>query len=374
MNMANARTILAILFAALLGIAFGALVLGQVHRPKVKHALPPSPAIVAPVAEDQPVRLAVASSYPTSAPQFGTLASRFGNNVIRASGGSIDVAVAEPAALVSPDNALEAVASGDLDALWGSPALWSDRDPALALFGAVPFGPRAGEFLSWMYYGGGRDLQDDLFSQMNIIAMPCGLAAPEAGGWFRNEIRRPEDFKGLSIRFSGLGAQVVARLGADVKTIAAGDIYFEMEQGNIDATEYSQPALDLQLGLYRLMKNYYFPGWHQQTILINLLVSKPKWESLSETQKAILELACGENIRAGLAEGESLQLPALQEMRRQGVEVRKFPAPVLSALESAWQEVAAEIAAKNPGFRKTWDSYNEFRKSYAEWRKLTFVD
>lgn len=61
-------------------------------------------------------------------------------------------------------------------------------------------------------------------------------------------------------------------------------------------------------------------------------------------------------------------------MRRQGVEIRKFPVPVLSALEAAWQEVAAEIAAKNPGFRKTWDSYSEFRKSYAEWRKLTFVD
>jgi TRAP-type mannitol/chloroaromatic compound transport system substrate-binding protein len=374
MNMALARMVLAVLAAALLGVLFGALVLPTGPRHKVKPPPAPSPAVVAPIAADQPVRLNVASFYPTSAPQFGTLATQLADRVILASGGSIDVNLTEPGALVPLDQALDALSSGDLDAVWASPAVWTDRDPAYAFFGAVPFGPRAGELLSWMYYGGGRELQEDLFGQINIVAIPCGVAAPEAGGWFRNQLRGPADLKGLRIRFSGLGALVMQRLGADVQSIPAGDIYRQMEQGNIDATEYSQPALDLRLGLSQLVKNYYFPGWHQQASLIDLLIAKQKWEAMSEAQRAILEMACGDTIRTGLAEGESLQLPALQEFRKQGVEIRKFPPAILAALEAAWQQTANELSEKNPAFKKAMESFSNFRRDYADWRRLTYVD
>ena len=374
MNMALARMVLAVLAAALLGVLFGALVLPMGNRHKVKPVPTPSPAVVAPIAADQPVRLNVASFYPTSAPQFGTLATQLADRVILASSGSVDVNITEPGALIPPEQALDALSSGDLDAVWASPAVWTDRDPAFAFFGAVPFGPRAGELLSWMYYGGGRELQEDLFGQINIIAIPCGVAAPEAGGWFRNQLRGPEDLKGLRIRFSGLGAMVMQRLGADVQSIPAGDIYRQMEQGNIDATEYSQPALDRRLGLAQLVKNYYFPGWHQQASLIDLLVARPKWEAMSEAQRAIIEMACGDNIRIGLAEGESLQLPALQEFRKQGVEIRKFPPSILAALETAWQQTVAELSEKNPAFKKAQESFSSFRKDYADWRRLTYVD
>lgn len=374
MNMALARMVLAVLAAAMLGVLFGALVLPMGPRHKVKPAPAPSPAVVAPIAADQPVRLNVASFYPTSAPQFGSLATQLADRVILASSGSIDVNLTEPGALVPLNQALDALSTGDLDAVWASPAVWTDRDPAFAFFGAVPFGPRAGELLSWIYYGGGRELQEDLFGQLNIVAIPCGVAAPEAGGWFRNQLRGPEDLKGLRIRFSGLGALVMQRLGAEVQSIPAGDIYRQMEQGNIDATEYSQPALDQRLGLAQLVKNYYFPGWHQQASLIDLLVAKQKWDAMSEAQRAILEMACGDNIRTGLAEGESLQLPALQEFRKQGVEIRKFPPSILTALEAAWQQTVAELSDKNPAFKKAQESFSSFRKDYADWRRLTYVD
>ena len=62
------------------------------------------------------------------------------------------------------------------------------------------------------------------------------------------------------------------------------------ERGSIDATEYSMPAIDLNLGFYQVAKHYYFPGWHQQSTLFDLMISKKKWDGLSDVQKAQLEV------------------------------------------------------------------------------------
>ena len=40
----------------------------------------------------------------------------------------------------------------------------------------------------------------------NVVALPCGIIAPETSGWFKKEISAVEDLKGLNMRFFGLGA------------------------------------------------------------------------------------------------------------------------------------------------------------------------
>lgn len=374
MNIVVARTIMIALVAALAGALFGALVLGGKPRPKVKTAAPPAPTIVAPAPIDQPVSLNMASQYPSTAPQFGTLAVNLAAKVARASGGSVDIAVSEPGAALPIDQAFDALANGDLDALWSSPTSWVDKDSAFAMFGGVPFGPRAAEFLGWIYYGGGRDLQQELFAPYGIVAIPCAVTAPEAGGWFRDEIRSPADLKGLNIRFMGLGGRVLEKLGARVQHLPGGDIYEEIQAGNIDATEFSQPAIDLRLGLFQVVKNYYFPGWHQQSTLIDLMIAQKKWDALSDSQRSVVELACGDNIREGLAEGGGLQVAALAELKAKGVEIRRFPPAVVDALQKTWQEIVAEEGAKNPAFKKAWESYSAFHAGYGMWRKIAYTE
>ncbi len=374
MNLVVSRTILIALVAALAGMMFGALVLGGKPRVKVKTSPAPVPAIVAPAPIDQPVHLNMASSYPTSAPQFGTLGVNLTAKVARASAGSVDIAINEPGAILPVDQAFDALANGDLDALWSSPAMLVDKDSAFAFFGGAPFGPRAAEFLGWIYYGGGRDLQQELFAPYNVVAIPCAVTAPEAGGWFRDEIRGPADLKGLNMRFMGLGAKVIAKLGVNVLQIPGGDIYQQLQAGNIDATEFSQPAIDLRLGLFQVVKNYYFPGWHQQSTLVDLMIAQKKWDTLSDTQRSVIELACGDNIREGLAEAGSLQIAALNELKAKGVEIRRFPPAVMAALDKAWQNVAADESQSNPAFKKAYESYSAFRDSYAMWRKMGYVE
>jgi TRAP-type mannitol/chloroaromatic compound transport system substrate-binding protein len=237
----------------------------------------------------------------------------------------------------------------------------------------VPFGPSAGEYLGWIYHGGGQELLDELYAQYNIKAVICGIIAPEASGWFRKEINSTADLNGLKMRFFGLGAKVMERMGVSTQLLAGGDIFPALERGSIDATEFSMPAIDLDLGFYQVAKHYYFPGWHQQSTLFDLMMNKEKYDALSDTQKAQIDAVCGANITAGLAEGEAIQGNALAELQEKGVTIHRWSPEILGELEAAWSEVAAELAASNPTFKKVWDSLSTYRKQYKIWGDLGYL-
>jgi TRAP-type mannitol/chloroaromatic compound transport system substrate-binding protein len=224
-----------------------------------------------------------------------------------------------------------------------------------------------------MYYGGGKELMSELYAQHNIVSITCGVIAPEASGWFRKEITSVDDLKGLKMRFFGMGAKVMEKIGVSTQLIAGGDIFPALERGTIDATEYSMPAIDLNLGFYQVAKHYYFPGWHQQSTLFDLMISKKKWGELSDVQKAQLEVACGDNFREGLAEGEAIQGKALTELKAKGVAIHRWPPKILDELNNAWLEVANELSASNPNFKKVWDSLQKFRGEYAIWKELGYL-
>jgi TRAP-type mannitol/chloroaromatic compound transport system substrate-binding protein len=201
----------------------------------------------------------------------------------------------------------------------------------------------------------------------------CGVISPEASGWFRKEIKTLDDLKGLKMRFFGLGANVMQKLGVSTQLLQAGEIFQALQLGTIDATEFSMPVMDLTLGFHQVAKFYYFPGWHQQATINELIISKKKWAEFSDTQKAILKAACDATMLQQFAEGEAVQFKAMKEIQAKGVQLKTWPQNFLDAFEKAWVEVAAEQSAKSPEFKKAWDSYSAFRKDYAIWKDMGYL-
>ncbi|MBL4691379.1 MAG: TRAP transporter substrate-binding protein [Rhodospirillales bacterium] len=310
------------------------------------------------------------SAYPSSLPQLGTLAKKLERDIWRVSDGLLEIKFFEPGALVPPLEMFDAVRAGVIDAAFSSPGFWGNKVPALRLFSAIPFGPSAQEFLAWVYFGGGQDLFSKIYNANGIHSIFCGIVAPEAAGWFRNRIRTVEDLKGLKMRFFGLGAKVVRKLGVVTSQLTSGDIYMAFESGEIDAAEFSMPAIDLKLGLHRMIKNYYFPGWHQPSTLFELMVNLKKWNALAPSAKAQIEAVCGDNIRFGLAEGAAAQFKALKTLQAEGVAIRRWLVEILDALETAWTEVVKEEAKADRNFKRVWQSLSAFRENYAIWREL----
>ncbi len=82
------------------------------------------------------------------------------------------------------------------------------------------------------------------------------------------------------MRFLGLGAQVMQKLGVSTQLLAPPDIYPALERGVIDATEFAMPDMDINLGFYQIAKYNYYPGWHQPASVGELLMNKAAFEAL----------------------------------------------------------------------------------------------
>ncbi len=159
---------------------------------------------------------------------------------------------------------LDAVQNGTVE--MGNTALYYywGKDPAFTFGTALPFGLNARQMNSWLRFGGGADLLNELLKNFNCTGVAAANTGAQMGGWFRKEIKSVEDLKGLKMRIGGFAGTIVSKLGLVPQQLAAGDIYPALEKGTLDACEWVGPYDDEKLGFYKVAKYYYYPGWWTQ--------------------------------------------------------------------------------------------------------------
>ena len=324
-------------------------------------------------AEVRRVTLDVASTFPNSMPVLGDVSRKLPEKILRATDGELTLTFHEPGKLVPGAETVDAVSKGTVAAAWAGAGWFARKDSAFNMFSSMPFGPGIGEYMAWLYRGGGLEMAREMFHQHGVHNVPCGIIPPEASGWFQKEIRTLNDLKGLKMRFFGLGAKVMEKHGVVTRQLPPGEILEDLKSGALDATEFSLPAMDQLLGFHKVAKYYYFPGWHQQATLFDLYINKTVWDGLPERHRALIEIACGDAMREMIADGEALQWKAMKEMQAEGVVLKRWPAEILVSFENAWKEVVVEEAAKSPNFKRVYDSYAQFRENYAIWRHFSFL-
>lgn len=319
--------------------------------------------------------LEMTSAFGKNLPILGTAATDFVDKINSISEG-VEFEHFDPGELVPTLEALDAVSNGSVDAAYTTSGYWQGKITAASLFAAVPFGPEAGEFLGWMLFDDGLELFQRMYDEngYNVHVLPCGIIAPETSGWFKNEINSVEDLQGLNMRFFGLGAEVMQRLGVSTSLLAGGDIFPALERGAIDATEFSMPRIDARLGFHQIAKFNYFPGWHQPATMFELLVNKDRWDDLDERSQKQIEIACLANVTTNLAEGEATNFDAMVEnVEKNGVTLKTWSPELLALFESTWNEVAAELAAEDAYFKLVWDDLQEYRAGYKTWGNTIYL-
>jgi len=323
---------------------------------------------------EKKVLLKTPVAYGTHLPSLGSPIKGVSERLSKISNGTMKMKVYEPNKLVAPAEILDAVSSGKVNSGYAISGLWQGKIPAASLFASVPFGPEASEYLAWMYNGNGRALWQEMYDThgYNVHTMPCAVNPPETSGWFSKPIEKPEDLDGLTMRFFGLGAKVMEKLGVGTVQLPGGEIFGALEKGAIDATEFSMPQIDQTLGFHKIVKYNYFPGWHQQATIQELLINKDTWNKMSPYQQEILETTCKASVIESLAEGEANQFGALAKSKDKGVEIRYWNDTMLSTFKTAWDEVVVEQQA-DPFFKKVWDDLSTFRNGYDLWEANAYL-
>lgn len=315
-------------------------------------------------------------AFSTALPGLGSPIPRVAEQLDLMSGGTIRMKVYEPGKLVPPFEILDAVSSGKINSGYTTAGYWAGKIPAAPLFSAVPFGPEAGEYMAWLYYGNGMSLYQEMYDQagFNVHVIPCAIIAPETSGWFAKEINTPADLEGLKMRFFGLGGKVMQKLGVATSLLPGGEIFPALEKGAIDATEFSMPAIDARLGFHKLVKFNYFPGWHQQATVFELLINKDAWNGATDQHRAIIETACKASMADSFAEGEAIQHAALiDNVENNGVQIKQWSPEMLDTFRQTWNAVAEEEAANDAFFAKVLADMNDFRAGYDVWKRNAFL-
>ncbi len=327
------------------------------------------------MAEAKPILLKTPIAFGSHLPALGTPIKWVEEQLSLVSDGQLKMKVYEPGKLVAPLEILDAVSSGKVNSGYAISGYWAGKMPAAAIFSTVPFGPEAPEFMAWMYYGNGMKLYQKMYDEAgyNVHVEACAIISPETSGWFKKEIKSMADLKGLNMRFYGLGGQVMQKLGVSVSLLPGGEIFGALEKGAIDATEFSQPAIDQKLGFYKIAKHNYFPGWHQQATLFELLINKDTWNKMDKSQQAQVSTTCKASVSNSIAESEYIQFDAMKKNTSQrGVIMHTWPDNMMTQFKSAWDEVVVE-QSQDPMFKEVYADLSQFRANYAIWSSRAFI-
>ncbi len=315
--------------------------------------------------------LKLVTTWPKNFPGLGTGAQRFADSVTAATDGRLTIKLFAAGELVPPFESFDAVSTGAADMYHGADYYWQGKHKAYNFFTAVPYGFTANEIDSWIYYGGGQELWDELGAQFNIKGLPCGNTGVQMGGWFNKEINSLEDFKGLKIRMPGLGGEVLRRIGASAIALPGGEIFPSLQSGAIDATEWVGPWNDLAFGFYKVTKYYYWPGFHEPGSSLAVGINTGVWDSFSAADKALVQAcAAGENNRS-FAEFNARNNDALNTLiKKHGVQLRQMPEDVLNAIGEASGKVVAEVAEVDDISKRIYESFISFRRQSISWAKI----
>jgi TRAP-type mannitol/chloroaromatic compound transport system substrate-binding protein len=157
------------------------------------------------------------------------------------------------------------------------------------------------------------------------------------------------------------------KLGVVPQQLAGGDVYAALERGTIDAAEFTSPMDDEKLGLHKVAKYYYYPGFWDYGPLTNLFINKNKFEELPASYRAIVTAAAAEGSRAMLMKYDAGNTEPMRRLTAAGLELKPFSREILEAAFKASQELYTELSAKHPHFKRVYDNWSKFRTEAHLW-------
>lgn len=314
----------------------------------------------------------LSTTWPPNFPVFGEGIDLFAKRVNTLSDGRMTIKVFGAGEKVPQPELFDAVGNGIIEMGHGAAYYWAGKAKAAQFFAAVPFGLNAQQMNAWINNGGGYELWKEVYAPFNVIPFLGGNTGVQMAGWFNKEINSLADLNGLKMRIPGLGGAVLSKAGGTAVSVAGGEIYTNLERGVIDATEWIGPYHDYTLGLHKIAKYYYAPGWHEPGTVLEFTVNKQKYEALPPDLQGIIRAAAAEASTWMFCEFEVKNNEYLNKIRAESdAELRQLPDEVIAGLRTKTQEVLEEQAAEDPLFKKVYKSFSAFRKNAAEWAALT---
>ena len=310
------------------------------------------------------------TAWPKNLPGPGVAAQMLADRIGALSGGRINVTLYAAGEIVPGSGVFDAVSEGTADIYHAVPSYWGSKSKGILLFGSQPFGLLADEQVGWMMHGGGQELYDEMYARFDLKPFLCGNSGPQWQGWFRNEITSVDDLRGLKFRTTGLASEMCSKLGMAVQAMGGAEMFQALQSGALDAGEFIGPWTDSALGFYQVAKNYYWPGVGEPSSAEECAVNAQVYADLPDDLKEAVARAADSLYNPVWTEYTTKHAQALQQLvAEQGVEVRRLPEDVVSAMGEAGKEVIDELRQNDDELvRRIAESFVAYRDTVADYK------
>lgn len=311
-------------------------------------------------------------TWPKNAPGISTGGNAFAEYVTKATGGRITIRTYSAGEIVPPFQTMEAVSNGTIQMGFGYVTYWAGQQPAVNFLGTLPFGLTMQEQHAWYFFGGGYQLAERVYNKMGVKFFLAGNNPVQPAGWYNKEIRTLADFKGLKMRVGGLGARCLQAFGGTPVSIPLGEVLQAMQSGAIDAVEFVGPMNDLQFGLHKVAKFYYWPGWLEPCGPYDMFINNAAWNTLSAEEKEIMRGGAAIGLEAAMYNLIAANAQAYAQMTGPlKVQIREIPDDTLRQMADIAFKVCEAEAQKDADSKEIWGSVMKFRQTMLPYMKLS---
>ena len=293
-------------------------------------------------------------------------------------GGSLKIDLLPVNSVVKTSQMQDAVHRGVLDGAHYVPAYWYSKSPAASLFGTGPcWGWSAQELLGWIQYGGGMQLFNKLMGSLglNLVSFFNSPMPAQPLGWFKEQIKKSAQMKGLKYRTVGLAADVLGEMGMSVVQLPGGEIQPAMKSGLIDAAEFNNPTSDSDFGMQDVSKHYHLASFHQSQEAFEITFNKKKFDGLAPELQKILEYASeAENSNFFWHNTLRYADDLVKLKNKLGVNVYRTPDGVMQDQLKAWDVITDKFSKKDAFFKEVVDSQKVYAKKVMAYLLLNQPD
>jgi len=294
------------------------------------------------------------------------------------SGGALKIDLLAVNSVVKTSQMQDAVHRGVLDGAHYVPAYLYSKAASASLFGTGPWwGWSAQEVLGWIQYGGGMQLFNELMGNLglNLVSFFNSPMPAQPLGWFKEQIKKSSQMKGLKYRTVGLAADVLGEMGMSVVQLPGGEIQPAMKSGLIDAAEFNNPTSDSDFGMQDVSKHYHLASFHQSQEAFEITFNKKKFDGLAPELQKILEYASeAENSNFFWHNTLRYADDLVKLKNKLGVNIYRTPDGVMQDQLKAWDIIVDKFNKKDPFFKKVVNSQKAYAKKVMAYLLLNSPD
>ena len=191
-----------------------------------------------------------------------------------------------------------------------------------------------------------RELTQDVL-KLKVVGFYAFAMPTQPLGWFKKELKGPDDFKGMKYRTVGLASNVHAGDGRERRAAAwagnpAGDGKGRHRRVRVQQPDLGQP---LRRAGRRQVLSISAPTIRRRK-RSKCVFNKAKWDSLAKEQQQILKLAVMASASDNIWQAWDIYSKDLQTLiTKHGVHVKRTSEAIFKAQLAAWDKVVDEITA-----------------------------